>query len=134
MGALCGCSLIRHHIKHEGLATNLFGFASSSAFNKEFEEFKKEFGKDYESAEEELKRFEIFKENAKMIAEHNLRQELPYTRGINFFSDLTEEEFKSTYLGLKRLPTSTSSPAQTQSKSKKDLPSEVNWVEKGAVT
>jgi len=111
-----------------------FALASSSAFNKEFENFKKEFGKDYESAEEELKRFEIFQENAKRIAEHNLRQELPYTRGINFFSDLTEEEFKSTYLGLKRFPTSTSTPTQTMSKSKKDLPSEVNWVEKGAVT
>merc|ERR1719483_671304 len=107
--------------------------ASFDLYKPKFEEFKKEFGKQYETAEEELKRFNIFKTNSKEILQHN-RQELSYTKGINFFSDLTEEEFKSTHLGLKRLPTSTSSPSQTLSKPIKDLPDEVNWVEAGAVT
>jgi len=107
--------------------------ASFDLYKPKFEEFKKEFGKQYETAEEELKRFNIFKTNSKEILQHN-KQELTYTKGINFFSDITEEEFKSTYLGLKRLPTSTSSPSQTLSKPIKDLPDEVNWVEAGAVT
>ena len=107
--------------------------ASSDLYGQKFAEFKKEFGKQYETVEEELKRFTIFKANSRDVLEHN-RQQLTYTKGINFFSDLTEEEFKSTYLGLKRFPTSTSSPPQTQSKSIKDLPNDVNWVEAGAVT
>merc|ERR1712121_301787 len=101
---------------------------------QKFQEFKKEFDKSYETPEEELKRFNIFKDSYRQVEEHN-RQQLPYTRAVNQFSDLTQKEFQSTYLGLKRFPTSTStqeSPAVT--KSIRDLPGEVNWVDAGAVT
>jgi len=108
--------------------------AAADVYKQKFSEFKKEFGKQYETAEEELKRFNIFKANSKEVLEHN-RHQHTYTRGINFFTDLTEEEFKSTRLGLKRFPVSSSAPNfSTASKSIKDLPDSVNWVEKGAVT
>eukprot|EP00092_Neocalanus_flemingeri_P032974 GFUD01035858.1.p1 GENE.GFUD01035858.1~~GFUD01035858.1.p1 ORF type:complete len:375 (+),score=110.48 GFUD01035858.1:27-1127(+) len=108
--------------------------AASKSYEEHFLEFKNEFGKQYETAEEELERFQIFKSNTREVLEHN-RQQLSYTRGINFFSDVTEEEFKSSYLGLKRFSTSTSSPNfSSATKSIKDLPNEVNWVKEGAVT
>ena len=38
--------------------------ADSEFYGEKFTEFKKEFGKQYETAEEELKRFRIFKESS----------------------------------------------------------------------
>jgi len=130
------CSVAQStHTMHNIILACCLGLALATGtdYAKQFAEFKQEFGKEYATAEEELERFHIFKEKAREVEEHN-RQNLPYTKGINFFSDLTEEEFKSTYLGLKRFPTSTSEPMPTFTKDIKDLPTEVNWVEKGAVT
>jgi len=106
---------------------------ASSDYTQQFTEFKQQFGKQYDTPAEELKRFNIFKATVQEVEEHN-RQDLSYTKGINFFSDLTQDEFKSTYLGLKGVPASTSSPSLAPVKDIKDLPNEVNWVEKGAVT
>merc|ERR1711936_1226917 len=117
------------------LCTFLFGLSLAGDFyGQHFNEFKRKFDKNYKTPEEENERFNIFKENMKKVLEHN-REKRSFTRAINFFSDLTEEEFKSTYLGLKRFPTSTSSAnSSISSEVIKDLPNEVNWVEKGSVT
>lgn len=61
--------------------------------------------KSYANAEEEAKRFAIFQETAKRIAEHNKRYEageVTYRQGINEFADLTREEFKKNYLGCRQ--------------------------------
>jgi len=117
------------------LCTFLFGLSLAGDFyGRQFNEFKRRFNKNYKTLEEEKERFNIFNENMRKVLEHN-KEKSSFTRGINFFSDLTEEEFKSTYLGLKRFPTSTSSAnSSISSEAIKDLPNEVNWVEKGAVT
>merc|ERR1719408_886773 len=66
-----------------------------------FEDFKKEFNKKYETAEEEAKRFLAFKENRVYIRMYN-EQHSDVELGLNEFADLSQDEFQATYLtGLK---------------------------------
>lgn len=66
--------------------------------------FQSDHQKRYSSPEEEQKRLLIFKDNLKLIREHNKRYEAGKESsklGINEFADLTTEEFQSTHTGLK---------------------------------
>lgn len=67
------------------------------------------FHKSYTNPEEEAQRFQIFQNNLKNIRDHNekfARGEVTYTQGVNQFADLTHEEFKSRFTGLRgRKPT-----------------------------
>ncbi|PSS17266.1 Actinidain like [Actinidia chinensis var. chinensis] len=66
-----------------------------------YESWLVEYGKSYNSLGEKEKRFEIFKENLRFIDEHNADTNRSYTVGLNRFADLTNEEYRSKYLGLK---------------------------------
>lgn len=69
-----------------------------------FESWMLKHGKSYESREEKLHRFEIFKDNLKHIDERNRELQVisSYWLGLNEFSDMSHEEFKNKYLtGLK---------------------------------
>ncbi|CRL00261.1 CLUMA_CG013534, isoform A [Clunio marinus] len=69
---------------------------------EQWKAFKSEHGKNY-SDEEDAKRFEIFKENLKLIEEHNMKYEkgeTTYKMGLNKFSDWFQEE-KQNLHGLK---------------------------------
>ncbi|VEN39008.1 unnamed protein product [Callosobruchus maculatus] len=60
-------------------------------------------GKNYDSPEEEQKRFKIFQDNLKTIEEHNKKYEAGETTwqmGINQFADLTADEMKQRYTGI----------------------------------
>ena len=61
-----------------------------------FEQFVMKYNKNYETEEERIKRFEIFKENVKRIREKNVerKHEWEATYGINSRSDLTTEELR----------------------------------------
>ncbi|KAK6939115.1 Cathepsin propeptide inhibitor domain (I29) [Dillenia turbinata] len=65
-----------------------------------FESWMEKHGKIYESIEEKLLRFEVFKDNLKHIDETN-KKVTNYWLGLNEFADLSHEEFKNKYLGLK---------------------------------
>jgi KDEL-tailed cysteine endopeptidase len=66
----------------------------------DFNNFRERFNKVYTSVEEFESRFSIFKDNLKLINDHN--QNLNFSLGINQFTDLTNEEFKSIYVtGIK---------------------------------
>ena len=71
----------------------------------EFESFKRQYRKAYESDEEEQMRCDIFAENMAKIETHNLRKSrdasITWTLEINKFADYTPEEFISYYGGLR---------------------------------
>lgn len=103
-----------------------------------FESWISKHNKAYESTEEKLRRFEIFKDNLKHIDQTN-KKATNYWLGLNEFADLSHEEFKNMHMGLKVDPTaSTSRPEQSPEqfflKDVVDLPKSVDWRLKGAVT
>ncbi|KAE8686824.1 Xylem cysteine proteinase 1 [Hibiscus syriacus] len=66
-----------------------------------FEEWISKHDKIYESIEEKLRRFEVFKDNLEHIDKRN-KEINSYWLGLNEFADLSHDEFKNMYLGLKR--------------------------------
>lgn len=93
-------------------------------------------GKAYNALGEKEKRFEIFKDNLRFIDEHNA-QNLPYKLGLNKFSDLTHEEYRSMFvrgrMDRKSRLMKASFSNRYSFKVGDDLPDSVDWREKGAV-
>ncbi|XP_010539770.1 PREDICTED: cysteine protease XCP2 [Tarenaya hassleriana] len=102
-----------------------------------FEKWISRFEKVYETAEEKLRRFEVFKENLNHIDETN-KKVTNYWLGLNEFADLTHEEFKKMYLGLKTdLISRKEDRSYDEEFAYKDveaIPKSVDWRKKGAVT
>lgn len=100
-----------------------------------FEQWMSKHGKIYETIEEKLRRFDIFKDNLKHIDERN-KAVTNYWLGLNEFADLTHQEFKSKYLGLKPefSRRESSNPEDFTYRDVVDLPKSVDWRKKGAVT
>ncbi|XP_057794729.1 cysteine protease XCP2-like [Salvia miltiorrhiza] len=97
-----------------------------------FESWVDKHGKMYKTLEEKLHRFEIFKDNLKHIDERN-KAVSNYWLGLNEFSDLSHDEFKKMFLGLK----SDGIPKRDENFKYRDfvdLPKSVDWRKKGAVT
>merc|ERR1712110_759126 len=103
---------------------------------QQFEEFKVKFNKTYCCSDEEESRFKIF---ASKLEDLELtRATSSYSTGVTQFADLTEEEFRSFYLGGVKRPNpgtlSKASSGATGSVPKRDLPTSVDWREKGVVS
>jgi xylem cysteine proteinase len=99
-----------------------------------FESWISKHDKIYRSMEEKLHRFEIFKENLKHIDQRN-KEITGYWLGLNEFADLSHEEFKNKYLGLKsEFPRRRESSRDFSYGDVVDLPKSVDWRKKGAVT
>ncbi|KAG6402384.1 hypothetical protein SASPL_134577 [Salvia splendens] len=97
-----------------------------------FESWVDKHGKMYKTLEEKLHRFEIFKDNLKHIDERN-KVVSNYWLGLNEFSDLSHDEFKKMFLGLK----SDQIPKRGENFKYRDfvdVPKFVDWRKKGAVT
>merc|ERR1712168_660498 len=82
------------------VALGCAAFASQEV-EDEFSNFKAKFNKVYASPEEERMRFKIFEENY-WSTKGEQKMLKSYTTGVTQFSDLTHQEFKDNYLGLKR--------------------------------
>ncbi|ONK70176.1 uncharacterized protein A4U43_C05F31050 [Asparagus officinalis] len=99
-----------------------------------FESWMLKHGKSYQSFKEKLRRFEIFMDNIKHIDETN-RQRTSYWLGLNEFADLSHEEFKEKYLGVKsELIRNREITSGFRYADVMDLPKSVDWRKKGAVT
>ncbi|XP_010928804.1 cysteine protease XCP1 [Elaeis guineensis] len=99
-----------------------------------FESWMSKHSKVYKSFEEKLRRFEVFKDNLKHIDETN-KKKSSYWLGLNEFADLSHEEFKATYLGLRTaLPERRDASSNFRYEDSTDLPKSVDWRKKGAVT
>ncbi|PKI69701.1 hypothetical protein CRG98_009857 [Punica granatum] len=94
-------------------------------------------GKAYNALGEKERRFEIFKDNLRFIDEHNAAENRTYSLWLNRFADLTNEEYRSMYLGAKR-----SEERRLHGKRVTDryvpklgdeLPAAVDWRKEGAV-
>ncbi|KAH0868726.1 hypothetical protein HID58_075748 [Brassica napus] len=102
-----------------------------------FENWLSNFEKAYETVEEKFRRFEVFKDNLKHIDETNKKAK-SYWLGLNEFADLSHEEFKNKYLGLKtdivRRDDDERSYQEFAYKDVEALPKSVDWRKKGAVS
>ncbi|GAY60267.1 cysteine protease-like protein [Citrus sinensis] len=102
------------------------------------EKWMAEHGRTYKDDLEKEMRFKIFKENLEYIEKANEEANRTYKLGTNEFSDLTNEEFRASYTGY-RVPSQSSSSRQSTTASFKyqnltDVPTSMDWREKGAVT
>ncbi|KAL7127913.1 hypothetical protein ABFS83_14G281700 [Erythranthe nasuta] len=100
-----------------------------------FESWLEKHSKKYETLEEKLHRFEIFKDNLKHIDEKN-KASTNYWLGLNEFADLSHDEFKKMYLGFKvddEMPKRKDSPEEFKYRDFEALPKSVDWRKKGAV-
>lgn len=93
-------------------------------------------GKVYNALGEKEKRFAIFKDNLRFIEEHNF-VDRSYKLGLNQFADLTNEEYRSMFVGG-RMERKTRLVKGGQSdryvfKAGEEFPDSVDWREKGAV-
>ena len=64
----------------------------------EFVKFQERFSKHYSNVQEMETRFSIFKTNLIQIISHNADRSQNFTMGVNQFTDLTPQEFKSQYV------------------------------------
>ncbi|XP_058197569.1 ervatamin-B-like [Rhododendron vialii] len=96
-------------------------------------------GRIYKDEQEKGVRFKIFKDNMDYINVFNSGPDKGYKLGVNQFADLTNEEFRASHTGYKRLQ----SPSKVISGSEQTAfryanatveSSTVDWREKGAVT
>ena len=111
----------------------LFDSTDESFHWKEFNIFQERFSKRYSNIGELETRFSVFKKNFIEILLHNADHTQNFTMGVNQFTDLTPEEFKSQYIG--GLKTEVGSyGCKSFSSSDSDVPSSIDWISKGAVT
>ncbi|OIW19233.1 hypothetical protein TanjilG_20358 [Lupinus angustifolius] len=104
-----------------------------------FQLWQKEHGREYGNPEEESSRFKIFQRNLLYINEKNAKRKslLQYHLGLNKFADMSPEEFKKTYLHEIEKPSKWDNKKvhdDEDDESCENLPSSVDWREKGAVT
>ncbi|MBA0747233.1 hypothetical protein Gogos_004161 [Gossypium gossypioides] len=100
-----------------------------------YEDWLVKHGKVYNGLGEKEKRFEIFKDNLRFIDEHNSEETHSFKLGLNQFADLTNEEYRFTFLGVKKpnKKVSKRSDRYLQLLGEAALPDSVDWRTKGAV-
>ncbi|KAG5900618.1 hypothetical protein JTB14_017470 [Gonioctena quinquepunctata] len=116
----------------------LFAIAACHAIGdkEDWETFRVKYNKSYLHPAEEQRRYNIFLSNLHTIEEHNKKYEngqSSFKMGVNHFADLTSEEFmESMKYSTRSKPTLPAKRAEFAFEG--DLPTEVDWRKKGAVT
>lgn len=132
--AACSCSSSHHDPSVVGYSQE--DIALPNKILDLFGSWSVKHSKIYASPKEKVKRYEVFRQNLKHIVETN-RRNGSYWLGLNQFADVAHEEFKASHLGLSiGLAGTNGTRAATtfRYESAVDLPWEVDWRNKGAVT
>jgi len=111
--------------------------STNAELDEHWEAFKTVHKKQYDRQFEFVRRL-IWESNLKYIQRHNLEYDLghhTYSLGMNVFGDLTFEEFKAAYLGVKLQKRNTTRDSLFMSPMNvAPLPDTVDWRTKGYVT
>jgi len=100
-----------------------------------FNDFRERFNRTYRNVQELTERFYIFRENFRQIIRHNSDYTHNFTMGVNQFTDLTSDEFKSKYVGEMEPYSSGSYGCSIfKSTSTFGLPDAIDWRTRNAVT
>ncbi|CAE5959534.1 unnamed protein product [Arabidopsis arenosa] len=90
-------------------------------------------GQNQNSLVEKDRRFEIFKDNLRFIDDHN-EKNLSYRLGLTRFADLTNDEYRSKFLGAKMEKKGERRTSQRyEARVGDELPESIDWRKKGAV-
>ncbi|XP_059446096.1 cysteine proteinase mucunain-like [Corylus avellana] len=93
-------------------------------------------GKVYNALGEKERRFEIFKDNLRFVDDHNKVENRTYRVGLNRFADLTNDEYRSMFLGRsmdRKGRLSGTKSHRYAYRAGENLPELVDWRQKGAV-
>lgn len=100
-----------------------------------FQDFVQNFQKVYANNREKETRLKIFQQNLKTIAELRKHEQGTGEYGVTMFADLSHEEFRTKYLGLRPdLLQENEIPFPMAKIPDIDLPQEFDWTTKGAVS
>merc|ERR1719231_638661 len=108
--------------------------APADEYRTAFNAFKQQFGRDYKDEAEEEAKFAVFKENLMFINQENKKNSNGYELGINDFTDLTMEQFSSTYFGFKPDTRGDSFLMDRHEYRGEALAASMDWRTSGAVT
>ncbi|KAJ4835113.1 hypothetical protein Tsubulata_020167, partial [Turnera subulata] len=124
-------SIIDYDLKHGQAPV----WRTEAEVERMYERWLVENRKNYNALGEKERRFEIFKDNLRFIDEHN-SVDRSYKLGLNRFADLTNEEYRQTYLGTRVQRNGARSSGGSDRylhQEGDDLPGSVDWVKNGAV-
>nr|GMD62605.1 senescence-specific cysteine protease SAG39-like [Ipomoea batatas] len=113
-------------------ATARWRLGDDEGMLKRYEQWIVEYGRVYANQTEKVKRFNIFKENAKFIDSFNRVENNTFTLGVNEFADLTDEEFASSRMGCAMPSHYEKTPFMYNYTA--IVPPGINWILHGAVT
>lgn len=97
---------------------------------KHFQKFIKKYNKRYESMNEYLARFNVFRQNLYQTLQNGKQN---HRTGITKFSDLTPQEFAKTYLNLEFPATALLNLYPVEAKHTNAAPDAFDWRDKGVV-
>ncbi|GLT68336.1 hypothetical protein SLA2020_405800 [Shorea laevis] len=138
---LCLCSTSTLPAEYSIVGHDLEGFLSEERAIEIFEQWKEKHQKVYRHAEEAKIRFENFKRNLKYVIEKNANRKsnTGHKVGLNRFADLSNEEFKMTYLSKVKKQGSKMCRLREKKKMGRRVesctaPSSLDWRKYGIVT
>lgn len=117
-----------------------YGERSEEETRRMYAEWMATHGRSYNGIGEEERRYQVFRDNLRYIDEHNAAADAgvhSFRLGLNRFADLTNEEYRATYLGIRNKPQrerKLSARYHADDNEELRLPESVDWRKKGAVT